>query len=150
MTSPMHIRCKKCGVTNSIPMDKLKHRARCGKCGEHLNMEQLIVPVPVDEASFHNWVLEAPVPVLVDFWASWCAPCRAIAPSLEKLAEEFSGRLRVAKVDTDDNRKLAEKYNIQAIPTLILFEKGKIKEQFTGAMPISQLRVWIARSMGWM
>ncbi|MBF0285456.1 MAG: thioredoxin [Magnetococcales bacterium] len=95
-------------------------------------------------------VLQAPSPVRVDFWAPWCGPLRAMAPVLETIAKEYAGRIKVVKVNTEENRDLAKQYAIQAIPTLMLFDKGKLKEPFVGALPVQQLRVWIGKSMGWL
>lgn len=142
-------KCPICGVVNRLPMDKLGSRAKCGKCGQWLPSIPTL-PVPVDEGSFAQEVLQAGLPVLADFWAPWCGPCRALAPSLEVLAQELAGRLKVVKVNTDENRALAQKYQIMSIPTLILFEDGHVKNQIAGALPIQQLRNWIGRTMGWL
>src|SRR5438309_5857903 len=84
------------------------------------------------DANFEQEVLKSPQPVLVDFWAEWCMPCRMLAPTIEKLAKDYSGRVRVGKMDTDSNRDIAMRYNISAIPTVILFKDGQVAQKFVG------------------
>jgi thioredoxin 1 len=95
--------------------------------------------VTVLDSSFKSEVLDSGVPVLVDFWAVWCAPCRAIAPALEELASQYKGKLKVAKVDVDNNQGVAQQYGIRSIPTLLLFKGGKVVSQLVGAMPKAKL-----------
>lgn len=91
--------------------------------------------VAVTEQNFDSEVLQSPVPVLVDFWAAWCGPCRAIAPAVEEIAGEYSGKLKVVKVDVDENPDVAGRYNVLGIPTLLLFKEGKAVERLVGAYP---------------
>ncbi len=95
--------------------------------------------VTVLDATFKNEVLDSATPVLVDFWATWCAPCRAIAPSLEELATQYKGQVKIAKVDVDENQQIAQQFGIRSIPTLLLFKGGKVVEQLVGAVPKSKL-----------
>ena len=91
--------------------------------------------VTVTEQNFQAEVLQSPVPVLVDFWAEWCGPCKAVAPSLEELASEYSGRLKVVKLDVDENQDLSMQYDVRSIPTLMLFKDGEAVERLVGAYP---------------
>ena len=93
----------------------------------------------VGDDSFEREVLQSPTPVLIDFWAPWCAPCRAVAPVVEEIAKEYAGRLKVVKMNVDDNPQTPSRYGVRGIPNLILFEGGQVKEQIVGAVPKAQL-----------
>lgn len=97
-------------------------------------------PQAVNEETFDAEVLKSDLPVLVDFWAEWCGPCRMVAPIVEELAVEYDGRLKVAKVDVDDNQRLAMRYNIMSIPTLGVFRGGEMIERIVGYMPKQELK----------
>jgi len=101
-------------------------------------MSDKIVNLTTD--TFKTTIASATTPVLVDFWAPWCGPCKAIAPILEELAEEFAGKLRVAKVNIDDNAEIATEHGIRAIPTMLLFKNGKLVEQIVGMLPKATLK----------
>lgn len=97
-------------------------------------------PIAVTDATFDNEVLKSDTPVLVDFWAEWCGPCRMIAPAVEEIASEYDGKAKVAKLDVDNNPEVSMKYNIRSIPTLLIFKDGKIVDQIIGAVPKSHLK----------
>ena len=97
--------------------------------------ETATLPVAVTEQDFDEQVLQSDQPVLVDFWAEWCAPCRALGPVIDSLADDYDGRARIAKVDVDSNQRIAMQYGVRSIPTVILFDKGKIVETFVGVRP---------------
>ncbi len=103
--------------------------------------------VPVSDATFESEVLKSSEPVLVDFWAEWCGPCKMIAPALEEIAAEFKGKVRVAKVNIDENPASPNTYGVRGIPTLILFKDGKPAATKVGAAPKSVLREWVAGSL---
>lgn len=93
----------------------------------------------ISDSSFQQEILESSTPALVDFWAPWCGPCKSIAPVLEEIANEFSGKLKVAKLNVDDNPQTPTRYNVKGIPNLVFFKAGKVVEQIVGAVPKEQL-----------
>jgi thioredoxin 1 len=97
-------------------------------------------PVHVSDASFEKAVLQSTIPVIVDFWAPWCTPCKMVAPVLDKLAKEYDGKLLIAKVNTDDNPEWAGKYGVQGIPTMLFVANGKIVHRQVGALPEGLIR----------
>ena len=99
--------------------------------------------VKVDTSNFENDVLKSAEPVVVDFWAEWCGPCKMIAPSLEEIATELQGKVKVAKINIDENPELATQFGIRSIPTLLLFNNGEIVSNMVGAAPKSRLSDWI-------
>lgn len=105
-------------------------------------------PIEITDANFSKEVLESNVPMLVDFWAVWCGPCKIIAPVVEELAAEYQGKLKVGKLDVDNNPETSVKFGIRSIPTLMIFKKGKVMEQIIGAMPKRNLLDKLQPHMG--
>lgn len=105
-------------------------------------------PVAVDDSNFDQIVLQAAIPVLVDFWAAWCAPCRMVAPLVEELAEEYDGRISFVKLDVDQNPKTASKYGIMSIPTLLIFKKGEPVSHTVGLRPKAELKRSLDAALG--
>lgn len=105
-------------------------------------------PIEVTDANFQKEVIESPIPVLVDFWAIWCGPCRLIAPIVEELANEYEGKMKFAKLDVDVNQKTAMKYGIRSIPTLLIFKDGTVVDSIIGAVPKPHLVSKIEKVLG--
>jgi thioredoxin 2 len=126
------VRCPNCGAKNRL-RPNAEAVPRCAKC-------KTLLPwlTPATEASFESEV-RAPVPVVVDFWASWCAPCRMIKPALERLAHEHAGRLKVVEVDIDEQPRLAQRFDVMSIPLLLVLSGGEERDRIVGAAPPAEL-----------
>jgi len=132
----MIITCHSCGQQNRVPPSKLAAHPHCGACKSTLDD----YPIAVGSAAeFDELVRDSPLPIVVDFWAAWCGPCRVVAPELERLAKERRGRALVAKVDTEALPDLASRYDIRGIPTMVLFSGGREASRVSGAMPAAQI-----------
>jgi thioredoxin 2 len=133
------IPCEKCGATNRVPAEKLSSgRAPvCGRCKAPLAMRQQ--PVEITDANFAAKVERAPLPVLIDMWAPWCGPCRYLAPVVEELAIELSGRVVVGKLNVDENPVTSGRFRIQSIPALLIFKDGREVDRIIGAQPKSEI-----------
>ena len=129
--------CNKCGVKNRVDEVRLAAgEAKCGKCGAKLSASSIAKPFIVTDASFQRDILQANgPPILVDAWAPWCAPCRAIAPVLDQLAADSQGKYRIAKLNVDENPQTASQYQIASIPTMLIFKNGKLIDRLIGAHP---------------
>lgn len=134
------IPCPQCHTLNRVPAQRRGEDAKCGRCHQPLFTGK---PTDLDTAHFDRHANAADLPLLVDFWADWCVPCRAMAPAFAGAAKAFETRIRFAKVDTDAEPSLAERYRIQAIPTMILFRGGRELVRHSGTMPAGALRAWI-------
>ncbi len=142
MASPLVFRCPRCGVMNRLSLLVPDRQPICGKCKADLDTGG--APEHVDLPSLEGAIASSPAPVLVDFWAPWCAPCRAFAPVLDRFAREAAGRYVVLKLDTEAHPDAGARFGIQAIPTLALFRGGREVQRVSGALPLEQLRRFTA------
>lgn len=133
----MLIACQSCQQKNRVPVARLAEAPKCGRCSEVLTVH---TPQPIASAAeFDALLRSSPLPVVVDFWAAWCGPCRMVAPELEKLAKSHAGRVIIAKVDTEALPEVAGRYQIQGIPAFIRFDQGREAKRTAGAMGAAQL-----------
>jgi len=132
--------CPTCGANNRVPPKHLSDTGRCGSCKSAL--PPVYEPIEVDARAFAEITREAKVPVLVDFWAPWCGPCRVSAPEVHELAREMAGRSLVLKVNTEEHPGLAAQFRVQSIPYFVLLRGGIIIAERTGAVPRAEMRRW--------
>ena len=131
-----HIVCAHCGATNRLPADRLGDDPTCGRCHQPLLTG---APIELDDRSFDAFVQKSSLPVLVDFWAPWCGPCRQMAPQFDAAARQLKGRALLVKVNSDDSPATSAKFGIRSIPTLVRLQGGAEQRRQSGALPLAQI-----------
>jgi thioredoxin 2 len=140
MTSALHIVCPHCDAINRVPRERLREGAKCGSCHRPLYEGR---PAALDGVvRFDKHANHSDIPLLVDFWAAWCGPCRAMAPTFEQAATQLEPHVRLIKVDGDAVPELLQRFSIQSIPTLMLVHRGRVIARQSGVMPLPQLLAW--------
>jgi len=139
------ITCPVCGTKNRVPRDRMKEGPKCGRCRSALPGLGPVTdhPLQVTDQTFQTEVLSSPLPVILDCWAPWCGPCKMVSPILDELAHTWAYRIRVAKLNVDENPATASRYSVQSIPTLILFRGGKEVDRMVGALPRGEMERWL-------
>ena len=140
MSDNKHVVCPACNAVNRIPADKLEAGPACGKCRKALFNGQVL---KLNSDNFTQHTSRNDIPVVVDFWAPWCGPCKMMAPAFEQAATELSPHVRLAKLNTEDEQSIGARMNIRSIPTLVIFKNGKEVARQAGAMQAADIKRWV-------
>ena len=140
MSDFKHVVCPSCDATNRIPAEKLTANPSCGKCHKALFGSH---PVSLHSGNFQKHINRNDVPVVVDFWAPWCGPCKMMAPAFERASADLSPNVRLAKVNTEDEQSIGAHLNIRSIPTMVMFKNGREVARQAGAMSAADIKSWV-------
>ncbi|MGR8930478.1 MAG: thioredoxin TrxC [Gammaproteobacteria bacterium] len=136
----LHIVCPACLAVNRVPVERLSQAPKCGQCHQQLFSGR---PLDLYSGSFDKHVLRNEIPVVVDFWAAWCGPCKMMAPAFFEAAQKLEPLVRLAKLDTEAEPQISARFNIRSIPTLIVFQRGREIARQSGAMPVQEIIRWV-------
>lgn len=139
MNEPLHIVCPSCDAINRIPAVRLNDNPKCGKCSRHLFDAN---PMELTSRNFNKHITRNDIPVLVDFWAPWCGPCKVMAPAFQQASRQLEPRVRLAKVNTESEQSIGRQFDIRSIPTMVIFQNGREKHRQAGALGTSDIVRW--------
>jgi thioredoxin 2 len=148
MSETLLIRCPNCSATNRVPQAKIEQGFApvCGRCKTPLSMSS--TPVSVTDATFAAEVERSPLPVLLDFWAPWCGPCRILAPTLDQLASDLAGQVRIAKINVDENPRTPARFSVDSFPTLLVLRAGREVDRLIGLRSKAEIQQWLDQING--
>jgi thioredoxin 2 len=144
MSEFTHIVCPHCDGTNRIPSGTVPKEAKCGRCKQSILDTK---PIELSTQNIQQHLQKNDIPVIIDFWAPWCGPCKTMGPNFEQASRNFRAEVRFAKINTEDQQSLGAQFNIRSIPTLILFKNGKEVDRVSGVLEASQLTSWIRQKI---
>lgn len=144
MTESLHVACPACLTKNRFPTGRLRQSPKCGSCHKKLFAGK---PVALTQRSFHEWLRGTDIPIVVDFWAPWCRPCRTMAPAFEQAARELEPAALLAKVDTQSEPTIGNEFGIRSIPTLVLFSRGKDIARHSGGIGSKEIIRWVRSAL---
>jgi thioredoxin 2 len=145
MTEALHIVCPHCDGINRVPTSRLREAPSCGRCHSRLFV---VEPLALDAARFARHMQNSDIPLLIDFWAPWCGPCRMMAPAFEQAAQRLEPQVRLVKVNTEEQQMLGAQFGIRSIPTLLLMHRGKELARQPGALDAAGIVAWTRRHLG--